>query len=116
MLSELRGGPVILNFWATWCVPCRREMPLLQKLHNEGKIIIIGINLQENKKTIEEFVKELNITFPIVLDKDGGIEASYNVLIKPLTYFIDENGVIVDKKFGELNSEDLTERSQKLLK
>lgn len=115
-LYDLRGKPVILNFWATWCPPCVREMPLLQKIHNEGKITVIGVNLQENKKTIEKFAKNINITFLIVLDKDGSIEAMYNVLLKPTTYFIDENGIIVDKKFGELNSEELNERSQKLLK
>ena len=114
--SELRGRPVILNFWATWCIPCKREMPLLQKLHNEGKITVIGVNLQEDKKTVEKFVKELSITFPIVLDKDGNLEAMYNVLLKPTTYFINEDGVIVDKKFGELSDKDLSERSQKLLK
>lgn len=115
-LSALRGKPILLNFWATWCIPCKREMPLLQKLHNEGKIIVIGVNLQEDKRTVEKFVKELNITFPIVLDKDGSIEAVYNVLLKPTTYFIDENGVIVDKKFGELTDNDLNERSKKLIK
>lgn len=114
--SEFSGKPVILNFWATWCVPCRTEMPLLQKVHNEGKIIVVGVNLQEDKKTVEKFVEELNITFPIVLDKDGSIEAIYNVLLKPTTYFIDENGVILDKKFGELSDKDLNERSKKLLK
>lgn len=115
-LSELKGKPIILNFWATWCIPCKREMPLLQKLHNEGKIIVVGVNLQEDKKTVEKFVEELNITFPIVLDKDGSLEAMYNVILKPATYFVDENGVIVDKKFGELTNKDLNERSQKLLK
>lgn len=114
-LSDLKGKPIVLNFWATWCIPCKREMPLLQKLHNEGKIIVVGVNLQEDKKTVEKFVKELNLTFPIVLDKDGGIEAMYNVLLKPTTYFIDKNGVIVDKKFGELTEKDIKERTQKLL-
>ena len=115
-LSELKGKPIVLNFWATWCPPCRREMPLLQKLHDEGKIIVVGVNLQEDKKTINEFIEKLNITFPIVLDKDKSIEARYNVLLKPTTYFIDKNGIILDKKYGELTESDLKERIQKLLK
>ena len=115
-LSELRGQPVILNFWATWCPPCVREMPLLQKLYDEGNIPVIGINLQEDKKTIEAFIKKLNVTFPIVLNKDGSAEAMYNILLKPTTYFIDKNGIVVDKKYGELSREDLKQRSQKLSK
>lgn len=117
-LYDLRGTPVILNFWATWCPPCVREMPLLQKLYEENKndIIVVGVNLGEDKKTIEEFIKRLNITFPIALDKEKKIESYYNLLLKPTTYFIDENGIIVDKKYGELSEEDLTERSNKLLR
>ena len=118
MLYDLRGTPVILNFWATWCPPCVREMPTLQKFYDEHKeqLVVIGINLGEDRKTIEKFIKNLNITFPIILDKDKKIEKSYNLIIRPSTYFIDKNGVVVDKKLGELSREDLSERSQKLVK
>ena len=118
MLYDLRGTPVILNFWATWCSPCVREMPTLQKFYDEHKeqLVVIGINLGEDRKTIEKFIKNLNITFPIILDKDKKIEKSYNLIIRPSTYFIDKNGVVVDKKLGELSREDLSERSQKLVK
>lgn len=115
-LSELRGQPVILNFWATWCPPCIKEMPLLQKLYDEGNIIVIGVNLQEDKKTIGAFIKKLNVTFPIVLDEEGSAKAMYNIILKPATYFIDKNGIVADKKYGELSREDLKQRSRKLSK
>ena len=117
-LYELRGKPVILNFWATWCPPCVREMPNLQNFYDKhsNKIIVIGVNLGEKNTTIQKFINKINVTFPIVLDKNKEIEKKYNLIIRPTTYFIDENGIIVDKKLGELKKEEIEERAQKLLK
>jgi len=117
VLYELRGKPVILNFWATWCPPCIKEMPVFQKLYeeNKGELIVIGVNLQEDKETIEKFIKKINVTFPIILDKDGKIEQKYNVILKPSTYFIDKNGLIADKKLGEIKEYDIKSRSRKIL-
>ena len=85
--------------------------------HKYGdKVIVIGVNLGEKNRTIQNFIKKINVTFPIVIDKNKEIEKSYNLIIRPTTYFIDENGVIVDKKLGELKKEELDERGQKLLK
>ena len=117
-LYELRGKSVILNFWATWCPPCVREMPRLDEFYQKHKneIILIGVNLGEKNKTIERFLQRVNVTFPIVKDKNKSIEKSYNILIRPSTFFIDKNGVIVDKRLGEISKEELDERSEKLLK
>jgi len=117
-LYKLRGKPVVLNFWATWCPPCIREMPDLQAFYDghKGEVIVIGVNLGEKNRTIQNFIKRINVTFPIVLDKDKEIEKSYNLIIRPTTYFIDEKGVIVDKKLGELKKGEIEERAQKLLK
>ena len=117
-LYDLRGKPVILNFWATWCPPCVREMPNLQNFYDRygDKVIVIGVNLGEKNKTIQNFIKKINVTFPIVLDKNKEIEEKYNLIIRPTTYFIDKNGIIVDKKLGELKKGDIEERAQKLLK
>ena len=117
-LYELRGKPVILNFWATWCPPCVREMPRLEEFYQKHKneIILIGINLGEKDSTIERFLQRVNVTFPIVKDKNKTIEKSYNLLIRPSTFFIDKKGIIVDKRLGEISKEELEERSQKMLK
>lgn len=118
VLYDLRGTPVVLNFWATWCPPCVREMPALQKLYeeNNGKIIVVGVNMQENKGTIDKFLnRRVNVTYPIVLDKDGKIIESYNIIVKPTTFFIDKNGMIADKKLGELSEKEIRERAAKLL-
>lgn len=115
-LYDLKGKPVILNFWASWCSPCIREMPALQKFFDETKVTVIGINLGEDKKTIEEFTERLNITYPIVLDKDGKIRTAYSMRLRPTTYFIDENGIIKDKKYGELKDDEFTERASKIIK
>ena len=117
-LYELRGKPVILNFWASWCPPCVREMPILGDFYIEHKdeILVIGINLGEKDQAIERFLKRVNVSFPIVKDKNNSIEGRYNLIIRPTTYFIDENGVIVDKRLGELKKEEIEERGRKLLK
>ena len=115
-LSELRGSPVIINFWATWCPPCRREIPLLEKYSLNGKLKIIGVNMREDKLVVEKFVQGLNVTFQIVLDSDGKLVSTYNIIAKPTTFFIDKEGIIIDKKLGEMNEKDLEERSNKLFK
>lgn len=117
-LYELRGKPVILNFWASWCPPCVREMPTLDGFYLEHKdeILVIGINLGEKDQTIERFLKRVDVSFPIVKDKDHSIEKSYNLIIRPTTYFINEKGIIVDKRLGELKKEEIEERGKKLLK
>ena len=103
-LSDYRGKRVILNFWASWCPPCREEMPEFQRIYTENseKLVIIGVNLQESRENAESFVKKLGITFPILLDPNAQIKDMYNVFTQPVTYFIDSNGKIIDKKFGPL--------------
>lgn len=115
VLYDLKGTPVILNFWATWCPPCVREMPLLQRIYeeNQGKIIVIGVNMQEDEETINKFLNtKVNITFPIILDKNGKIVESYNILVKPTTFFIDKNSIIADKKLGELSEKEIEEKGK----
>ncbi len=97
-LSELRGQPVMLNLWASWCLPCREEMPTIEKIYQDydGSLVVIGLNLtsQDSETDVKAFVQELGLTFPIVLDRDGSVVARYQLLGLPSTFFIDPSGII----------------------
>ncbi len=101
-LSDLKGRFVILNFWATWCVPCIKEMPEFQKAHQSlsPKVQIIGINLAESKEKVGEFVEINRLSFPVLLDEYGNVSQEYEVVHLPVTYFITPDGIIRDKIFG----------------
>ena len=104
-LSDLKGRPVLLNFWATYCGPCRYEMPLLQEIYedpewSERGLLIIAINLSESKTTVQEFMEENNYSFMVLLDMSGTVGMLYNARYIPMTYFIDKDGIIKDIKVG----------------
>ena len=99
ILSDLRGYPVILNFWASWCPPCRAEMPALQQVFDEYEdlgLIIAAINAtnQDSLSEAAAFVSKNSLTFPIPLDKTGLVSRSYNLHSLPTTVFIDSQGII----------------------
>jgi peroxiredoxin len=110
-LSELKGKKVILNFWATWCPPCKAEMPHMQSFYEEEKdhhVIILAVNLttsEKNKANVEKFVKENGITFPVLLDSQGEIGNVYQAFTIPTSYVIDSNGVIQQKIIGPISKE-----------
>jgi thiol-disulfide isomerase/thioredoxin len=97
-LSDFKGKPVILNFWATWCGPCRAEFPELQQvaIENGDNLVIIGVNhtSADTPALVPDFVEEFGITFPIVLDETGDVVKTYQVLGLPTSVFIDRNGII----------------------
>ncbi len=103
-LSALRGQPVVLNFWATWCPPCRKEMPALEALwqrYNRGDVVILGIDQGESAATVEEFARNtVQTTFPLLLDVRREIGVEYNVRALPTTFFIDAEGRIQEIKVG----------------
>lgn len=109
-LSDLRGKPVILNFWASWCPPCREEMPLLKRLSSEygGQVYIIGLNYAEDAVTVQDFVTENRITFPVWLDPQGKISDLYYVHSYPTTFFIDAEGILRAQHIGQLLEDDLS--------
>ena len=106
-LSDFKGTPVIVNFWATWCGPCRAEFPefLRAAVDNADKLVIIGINntVVDQANLVPGFLQEFGITFPIVLDKDGETAKTYRIIGLPTTIFIDSNGVINEVFTGPLN-------------
>ncbi|MFD1708313.1 peroxiredoxin family protein [Siminovitchia sediminis] len=116
-LSDYKGKKVILNFWATWCPPCRAEMPHMQNFYEKNKdkgIEVVAVNLtnmDNGKKEIEEFVKDFGLTFDIPLDEDGDIGMQYQAFTIPTSYIIDTNGRIASKFIGpmdELTMKNLT--------
>jgi peroxiredoxin len=107
-LSDYRGRPVVLNFWATWCRPCRKEIPLLVAAQNEYEdegLVVIGLNLQEGKSLIEPFAEDFGMNFPILIDRDGEVGDRYRLLGLPTTFFIDRDGVIRSIFTGPLEGE-----------
>lgn len=118
-LSDYRGKKVMLNFWASWCGPCRAEMPDMQKLHEVGQddLVILAVNATQTEKSEEsaqEFVKELGLTFTTVLDKEGEVSKTYQVIGLPTTYFIDSEGKINDKFTGTLSYQQMLNGISKL--
>jgi len=98
-LSQLQGHPVVLNLWASWCLPCRHEMPTIEKVYQKYQdtgLMVVGLNLtsQDSVPDVKAFVKELGLTFPIVLDRDGAVSERYQLLGLPSTFFIDRKGII----------------------
>ena len=94
-LSELRGEVVMLNFWASWCGPCRQEMPLLEKIHKKYKRLgftLLGVNVEENSAAAKNYLKDVKVTFPILFDNTNKTSKLYNVSAMPTTILIDRNG------------------------
>lgn len=110
-LSELRERKVILNFWASWCAPCRAEMPDFERIYQEYQdhVMIVGINIQEDRQTIERFLQEVPVSYPIALDPHGTAVRAYKVIAQPATFWIDERGHIVERKFGAYTRAELEE-------
>lgn len=102
-MTELRGKVVVVNFWATWCLECRQEMPALERLYRElaaQGFVIVGVNVREKKDTAQRYAKELGLTFPLVLDPDGKINALYGVVGLPATFLIGRDGRAVAFAIG----------------
>jgi len=111
-LSKFRGKKVMINFWATWCPPCRHEMPEIEKFFQEkkGDIEILAINIDGGgPKKVAEYIKKMNLTFPVVLDQQDGVNERYKVMTIPTTFFVDENGVIINKYYSVMSLEIMKE-------
>ncbi len=104
-LGELRGRPVIINFWATWCGPCRYEMTFLQEV-SEGELwrgqglVILAVNLGEPASVAREFMEDNGLSFTVLLDSQGEVGMLYNTQYIPMTYFVDKDGIIRNIKRG----------------
>ena len=102
-LKDFRGKVVFLNFWATWCVPCREEMPAMEKLYREFKesnFVILAVNVKDRKKDAVDFVKEFKLTYPVVIDPEGQVGLLYGAWGLPTTYLIGPKGEGLARAWG----------------
>jgi len=102
-LASLKGKVVLLNFWATWCLECRPEMPAFERLHREFSaqgLAVVGINAREETSTIRKYAKELGLTFPLISDPTGKINSAYGVIGLPTTFLIGRSGRAVALAVG----------------
>lgn len=106
-LSQYRGKVVILNLWATWCPPCREEMPSMEGLYQKYKdqgLVILAVSADENgKKAVSQFLQRTPYSFPILLDSDSVVQNAYGVFRFPESFIIDRNGIVVKKIIGGHN-------------
>ncbi|MCJ8319399.1 MAG: TlpA family protein disulfide reductase [Colwellia sp.] len=96
-LAEQQGQIILLNFWASWCGPCRQEMPILQKLHEKYQelgVAVWGVNVEQENQAGRDFLDDLNLSFPIFFDETNAISANYNVEAMPTTVLIDRDGKV----------------------
>jgi peroxiredoxin len=114
-LSDLRGKTVLINLWASWCPPCRYEMPGIQAAYekfNSKGLVVLGINFtaQDNLQDVRDFVTELKLTFPILLDESGDVSAGlYGMRGLPTSYFIDTQGILQRIQVGAMLPEKIEE-------
>jgi peroxiredoxin len=102
-LRDLRGRVVLLNFWATWCVPCREEMPALQRVARElgpRGLAVVGVSFKETRSKVEAFVREHELRFPVLLDTEGQTGERYQVFALPVTFVVDRGGTLAGTVLG----------------
>ncbi len=116
-LSQYKGKKVFLNFWATWCPPCKTEMPDMEKLYQETKdtdLIMLAVNVGEDKNTVQSFISKNEYNFAVLLDTKGEVSQLYQVKGIPTSYFIDTEGFLDDGTSGAIPLESMRKYVNKL--
>ncbi len=115
-LSDFHGKPVVLNWYASWCAPCRAEIPDFQRAYKalDGEVVFLGVNLQEDAKQAVGLLDVFVAKYPALLDAEGAVAVHYRLLGMPTTYFIDADGIIVSFGTGRIFEETLVAELAKL--
>ncbi len=112
-LADLRGKAVVINFWATWCPPCRAEIPDLeavyQKYNSQG-VEFLGVDLLENREPVARYVARTGMSYTVLLDGEALVSRAYSLTALPTTYFLDRDGIIRDKRIGKMGEKEIEER------
>lgn len=119
ILSSLRGKPVVINFWASWCPPCREEAPILEAVwrrYKDKDVIFIGVNIQDAEADARAYIKEFDITYPNGPDIRGKITIDYGVSGIPVTFFVNREGLIISRWVGAISERVLVSRIEELLR
>jgi cytochrome c biogenesis protein CcmG, thiol:disulfide interchange protein DsbE len=117
-LSDLKGKVVLINFWASWCTPCREEMPDIQTVYDRYKeqgLVVLAVNLSEPAVTVRSFVDRVGVNFPVLLDQRSQTERLYRILPLPSSFFLDRDGVIRYTFEGQMRTEFIENRVLQLL-
>ena len=116
-LSAYRGRPVLVNLWATWCGPCRREMPALERLSKEqaGGLVVVAIDQREDPGVVRSYVKRFGVTFPVGVDDGQRLGTDLHLIGLPSSFFVDRDGIIRDAVDGEMTYDVMTQKARTLM-
>ena len=117
-LSQFRGRPVLVNFWASWCIPCRKEMPLLEVAYRRvrGRVVFLGVDTNDTSGAALSFLRQTGVTYPSAYDPHGTAATAYGLFGLPTTVFVAPDGKILERHVGALSSDTLTAGITRLMR
>ena len=115
-LDSIEGKPAVVNFFAAWCVPCRKELPVLvaSERRLRGRIAFLGVDVKDSRTRAVDLLEEFDVTYPAAYDPQGEIAAAFRVQAMPTTFFLRPDGRIVDQVFGEVSAKRLAQALERL--